>query len=156
MAASACAARSGPSDALRSLDELPAPMTAVSSTTATAPSTTVSDTKQRCDAEALATKSYAPDPLPPVGDMTPGTMMREIADRGSLRVGVDENTLGLSSRNPTTGQIEGFEVDLAYEIAKRIFGERDPAIVDPSRSSPATRPTSSPRATSTSASTRSP
>jgi polar amino acid transport system substrate-binding protein len=130
MAASACAARSGPSDALQSLDELPAPMTAVSSTTATAPSTTVSDTKQRCDEEALATKSYAPDPLPPVGDMTPGTTMREIADRGSLRVGVDENTLGLSSRNPTTGQIEGFEVDLAYEIAQRIFGERDPALVD--------------------------
>ena len=99
MAASACAARSDPSDALRSLDELPAPMTAVSSTTATAPSTTVSDTKQRCDEEALATKSYAPGPSSPVGDMTPGTTMREIADRGSLRVGVDENTLGLSSRN---------------------------------------------------------
>ena len=103
--ASACAVRSDPSDALRSLDELPAPVTAVPSTSAAAPSTTVSATEQRCDAEGLATKSYAPDPLPPVGEMTPGTTMHQIADRGSLRVGVDENTLGLSSRNPTTGRI---------------------------------------------------
>ena len=130
MAASACSARSGPSDALRSLDELRAPTTVVPSTTATALSTTVSPTEQRCEAEALATKSYTPDPLPPVGEMASGTTMRQIADRGSLRVGVDENTLGLASRNPTTGQIEGFEVELAHEIAQRIFGDRDPARVE--------------------------
>jgi polar amino acid transport system substrate-binding protein len=123
VAMSACSTGAGRSDALRSLDELPEPVTTIPPTTAADASASASPSRQQCEAERLATKSYAPDPLPPVGEMPPGTYMRQIAERGRLRVGVDENTLGLSSRSSTSGRIEGFEVDLATEIAKRIFGD---------------------------------
>jgi polar amino acid transport system substrate-binding protein len=124
-AIAACGSEPRASEALRSLDALPEPATTAASTTAAGPTTTASASRQRCEAEGLATQSYAPAALPPVGNMPSGTMMRRIAERGRLIVGVDENTLGLSSRNTTTGRIEGFEVALADEIAKRIFGDRD-------------------------------
>jgi len=74
-------------------------------------------------------ESFRPlGPNPSPGEMPEGSFMREILDRGTLVVGVDDNTRGLSYRNRRTGQIEGFEVDLAEEIAARIFGRDDPPI----------------------------
>ena len=63
--------------------------------------------------------------MPPPGDMPAGSFMREIQDRGRLVVGVDENTLFFGARNPTTGELEGFEVDLLREIARAITGDPD-------------------------------
>jgi polar amino acid transport system substrate-binding protein len=121
MSAAACASSTSSFDALDSLGELPQPP--VPSTTVAGPSTTTSPTRAACeDTPDMERSSFEPDPLPPPGEMPSGTFMREIAGR-RLRVGVDQNTLGFAFRDDSSGQIEGFEVDLAYEIAKRIFGD---------------------------------
>jgi polar amino acid transport system substrate-binding protein len=69
-----------------------------------------------------------PRTLPRAGAMVPGSPMARIQRRGVLRVGVDQNTLLLAYRQPSTTNIEGFEVDLAREIARAILG--DPSKVD--------------------------
>lgn len=72
-----------------------------------------------CDPEA----SLRPGPMPSPGAMPQGSTMAAIAERGRLIVGVDQNTYYFGSRNPATGQPEGFDIDLAREIARRIFGD---------------------------------
>jgi polar amino acid transport system substrate-binding protein len=72
-----------------------------------------------CDPEA----SLRPGPLPSPGAMPPGSTMAAIAERGRLIVGVDQNTYFFGSRNPASGQPEGFDIDLAREIARHIFGD---------------------------------
>jgi polar amino acid transport system substrate-binding protein len=72
--------------------------------------------------------SLRPGPLPTPGAMPPGTTMAAIAERGRLIVGVDQNTNLFGYRNPTTGQLEGFDIDVAREIARAIFG--DPNRID--------------------------
>ncbi len=74
-----------------------------------------------CDAEI----SLRPGPLPAPGAMPAGSPMAAIRDRGRLRVGVDQNTYLFGFRNPVTGQIEGFDIDIAREIARAIFGDPD-------------------------------
>ncbi len=51
-----------------------------------------------------------------------------IMERGRIIVGVDQSQNLLSFRDSVTGELEGFEVDLAREIARDIFG--DPELVD--------------------------
>jgi polar amino acid transport system substrate-binding protein len=70
--------------------------------------------------------SLRPGPLPAPGAMPPGPTMAAIAERGQLVVGVDQNTYFFGSRNPASGRLEGFDIDLAREIARRIFGDGDP------------------------------
>jgi hypothetical protein len=74
--------------------------------------------------------SLAPTgPLPAPGHMPAGSTMAAIAQRGYLRVGVDQ-TIDLSSyRNPLTGRLEGFDISVAERIAQAIFGK--PANGDP-------------------------
>jgi polar amino acid transport system substrate-binding protein len=70
-----------------------------------------------------------PGPLPAPGGMPPGSTMAAIAERGRLIVGVDQNTNPFGFRNPSSGLLEGFDVDVAREIARSIFG--DPDRIDP-------------------------
>ncbi|HWO62743.1 MAG TPA: glutamate ABC transporter substrate-binding protein [Umezawaea sp.] len=71
-----------------------------------------------------ATASLRPDgPLPAAGAMPAGSTMEKIATRGRLIAGVDQNTYLMGFRNPESGAIEGFDVDMAREVAKAIFGD---------------------------------
>jgi polar amino acid transport system substrate-binding protein len=69
--------------------------------------------------------SLRPGPLPAPGDMPPASTMAAIFERGRLIAGVDQNTYLFGSRNPDTGQLEGFDIDVAREIARHIFGDPD-------------------------------
>jgi polar amino acid transport system substrate-binding protein len=69
-------------------------------------------------------RSYAPDPaLPPPGQMPAGSKMAEIWTRKRLRAGISADSLNLGSRNPITGAIEGFDIDMVREVARAIFGD---------------------------------
>jgi polar amino acid transport system substrate-binding protein len=55
--------------------------------------------------------------------MPPGGSLAEIAARGRLIVGTDQNTNLFSFRDPTTDTLQGLEIDMAREIARDIFGD---------------------------------
>lgn len=57
--------------------------------------------------------------------VTSGSTMADIRERGALRVGVSADTLLMGSRNPFTGDIEGFDIDVARQIAEAILGDPD-------------------------------
>ncbi|UOT03243.1 glutamate ABC transporter substrate-binding protein [Rhodococcus opacus] len=74
---------------------------------------------EACDALA----SLRPGPHPPPGQMPPGGSLAAIAARGRLIVGTDQNTNLFSFRDPTTGTLQGFDIDVAKEIARDLFGD---------------------------------
>ena len=98
-------------DDLGTLVSDPAATATPAPTTTAAPPTT--------DCTPSATTSYAPT------GVTDSATLTEIRDRGSLRVGVSADTLLMSARNPLTGTIEGFDIDIAREIARAILGNPD-------------------------------
>ncbi|WP_069388044.1 glutamate ABC transporter substrate-binding protein [Cellulosimicrobium cellulans] len=70
--------------------------------------------------------SYAPEgPLPSPDALPAGSTMAEIRERGSLVVGVSADTLLMGARNPLSGEIEGFDIDMLREVSRAIFGDPD-------------------------------
>jgi polar amino acid transport system substrate-binding protein len=61
--------------------------------------------------------------MPAPGAMPAGSTMAAILKRGHLNVGVDQNTYRFGYRDPATGQIVGFDIDIARAVAKAIFGD---------------------------------
>jgi putative glutamine transport system substrate-binding protein len=57
-----------------------------------------------------------------------GTLLRKIQDRGKIVVGVKFDVPMFGLLNPSTNKVEGFDVDIAKEIAAYIFG--DPEAVE--------------------------
>ncbi|GAA0696549.1 glutamate ABC transporter substrate-binding protein [Kitasatospora atroaurantiaca] len=60
--------------------------------------------------------------LPP-SSAESGPKVQEIKHRGTLIVGVDQNSYHWGFRNPQTGRIEGFDIDLARAVAKAVLGD---------------------------------
>jgi len=51
-----------------------------------------------------------------------GTTMAKIQEKGKIVVGTKFNQLGSGQKNPTTGELEGFDIEIAKLIAVGIFG----------------------------------
>lgn len=81
-------------------------------------------------ANRLCTNAPAPAPLPSPADIPASSRMGVIKKRGRLIVGVDQNTMLFAYLNPASGSRQGFEIDLAYQIAKAIFGDEGSRRVD--------------------------
>jgi polar amino acid transport system substrate-binding protein len=64
-------------------------------------------------------------PLPAPGQLPEGSTMARIRAHGRLIAGVDQNTYLMGFRNPFSGELEGFDVDMAREVARAVFGDPD-------------------------------
>jgi polar amino acid transport system substrate-binding protein len=115
--ASACASTSIP-------ESLPGPVT---TTTAPPPPASVPQDPACTDGNVI--QSLRPDAAAEEAldtrDFPAGSYMSAIRERGRLRVGVDTSTILFSSVNPQTGQVEGFDVEIAREMAAALFGAGD-------------------------------
>lgn len=68
------------------------------------------------------TSSYPP--IDPAVDGFPDSV-QTIVDRGHLNVGVSADTYLMGFRNPLTGAIEGFDIDVLHEVSTALFGDPD-------------------------------
>ena len=54
-----------------------------------------------------------------------GSEIQKIKDNGVLKVGVKVDVPKFGYKNPDTGEIEGFEIDVAKQVAKKILGDEN-------------------------------
>lgn len=93
----------------------PTPAGAATETTTEAP-----PNSESCDATASL---RPPNPMPEPNKMPPGSTMAAIAERGRLIVGTDIGSNPFSFRDPISGDLRGFDVDIAHEVSRAIFGD---------------------------------
>ena len=79
--------------------------------------TSTSAAKPSSCARPLA--SYAPSAI------GRGSTLAKIRERGRLIAGVSADTYLLGSRNPFTGQIEGFDIDMVKAVSEAIFNDEN-------------------------------
>ncbi|MEV7022876.1 glutamate ABC transporter substrate-binding protein [Kitasatospora sp. NPDC093558] len=60
-----------------------------------------------------------------------GPAVQAVKARRSLVIGVDQNSFRWGARNPNTGQIEGFDIDLARAIGAAIMGDPNKVVLKP-------------------------
>ena len=73
-----------------------------------------------CENNGTQVRSYEPS-----GDVLSGRAVRRIVKRGRLVAGVAADTNLLAARDPSDGQIKGFDIDMVDAIAEKIFGTAD-------------------------------
>ncbi|MFT3854027.1 MAG: glutamate ABC transporter substrate-binding protein [Ilumatobacteraceae bacterium] len=107
---------------LPSAIEAPTTAATTAATTTSLPPDTSGCVDDPKSADYNATRSYEPGPLPSPGAMPAGSTMATIFENGKLRVGVSADTLLFGYRNPLSGTIEGFDIDMLTYVAQAIFG----------------------------------
>lgn len=70
-----------------------------------------------------ATQSYDPLPELPASPAITDRSLRSVIDRGYLVVGISADTYLFGARDPFTGRLEGFDIDMARAVAKSLFGD---------------------------------
>jgi len=101
--------------------QLPTTTTAVAPSSTPAPSATSAP-----PACGNPVASFAPDGTNPAPNALPaGSYMAKIKTRGRLIAGVSSDTLLLGSRDPLSGQIQGFDIEMLKAVSKAIFGDPD-------------------------------
>jgi polar amino acid transport system substrate-binding protein len=63
--------------------------------------------------------------LPAPGQPPAGSTMASIVQRGRLIVGVSQDAYLFGYRDSATGALVGFDIDIAYEMARALFGDRN-------------------------------
>lgn len=86
--------------------------------------------KQGCGPQNLRASLRPQGPLPAPGQMPAGSTMARIAQRGDLVVGILEDTYPFAYRDPSL-RPEGFDIDLARDIAGAIFGDPERVVFRP-------------------------
>ncbi|MFC6089745.1 glutamate ABC transporter substrate-binding protein [Saccharothrix lopnurensis] len=86
----------------------------------TGPPSSTTAAPESCDPTASLRPS---GPLPPVGQVPAGSTVDRIRARGRLIAGVDQNTYLMGFRNPFSGELEGFDVDMVREVARAVLGD---------------------------------
>ncbi|MFM1730579.1 glutamate ABC transporter substrate-binding protein [Prescottella soli] len=74
---------------------------------------------QECGDPTASLRPFSP------GEVPTGPTLDAIRARGRLVVGLDTGNNLMSFRNPATGGLEGFDVDIAREIARDLLGSPD-------------------------------
>ena len=82
--------------------------------------TTAAATTAKAEETTAATSEAAADTTAASDDVSAD--VQKIVDRGVLKVGCKSDVPNFSLQNTATGEYEGFEDDLAYNIAGEIFG----------------------------------
>jgi polar amino acid transport system substrate-binding protein len=73
-----------------------------------------------CDPRASLRPTGA---LPRPRQMPAGSTMDKIVKHGRLIVGIDQNAYLFGFRDPNTGELVGFEIEIAREVARGLFGD---------------------------------
>lgn len=114
---SACAAETTPVLTTPSTMLSTSPPLPANATIAPSPTTTPTPVDCGDPTASLRPVPANADPRPPEPDVD------KIRERGRLVVGLDTGSNLMSFRDPVTGRIEGFDVSIAREVARDLFGD---------------------------------